>query len=230
MPANETNSLSATVRTEFGKGAARRTRRAGLIPAVLYGHGSDPVHLSLPNHETFLVLKDNANALLTLEFDGGTELALTKDVQRDPVKRTIDHLDLVLVRRGEKVHVEIPVHVVGESAPGTIHTVEMQYARVIAEATDIPEGVDANIEGLEEGDYVRAADFTLPAGVELEEDPEAVVINITVPRVSEEDLEADAASAEAGAAAGEAVEGETGEGDGGDGDGAEGSDESGSND
>jgi len=211
---NETQSLRATVRTEFGKGAARRTRRDGLIPAVLYGHGTDPVHLSLPGHETFLILKDNANALLTLDFDGERELALTKDIQRDPVRRTIDHLDLVLVRRGEKVHVEIPVHVTGESAPGTIHTVEMQYARIIAEATDIPEGVDADIEGLEEGEYVRAADLTLPAGVELEEDPETVVINISVPRVSEEDLEADAASAEAGAAAGEAGEAESTEGEG----------------
>lgn len=214
MSANETQSLRATVRTEFGKGAARRTRRDGLIPAVLYGHGTDPVHLSLPGHETFLVLKDNANALLTLDFDGERELALTKDIQRDPVRRTIDHLDLVLVRRGEKVHVEIPVHVTGESASGTIHTVEMQYARILAEATDIPEGVDADIEGLEEGEYVRAADLTLPAGVELEEDPETVVINITVPRASEEDLEADAASAEAGAAAGDAGEAEPAEGEG----------------
>lgn len=193
----DTNTLAATVRTEFGKGAARRTRRAGLIPAVLYGHGADPVHLALPGHDTFLALKGNANALLTLEFDGRTELALTKDVQRDPVKRTIDHVDLVIVRRGEKVVVDVPVHVEGESAPGTIHTVESQTLSVRAEATNIPESLVVSIEGLTDADDVRAADVPLPAGVELESDPDAVVISITIPRVSAEDLEADEAAAEA---------------------------------
>jgi large subunit ribosomal protein L25 len=200
----DTNTLAASVRTEFGKGAARRTRRAGLIPAVLYGHGADPVHLALPGHETFLALKGNANALLTLEFDGRTELALTKDVQRDPVKRSIDHVDLVIVRRGEKVVVDIAVHVEGESAPGTIHTVESQTLSVRAEATNIPESLVVSIEGLTETDDVRAADVTLPAGVELETDPDAVVISITIPRASAEDLEADEAAAEASAAASEA--------------------------
>lgn len=203
---SDTSSLAASVRTEFGKGAARRTRRAGLIPAVLYGHGADPIHLALPSHDTFLALKGNANALLTLEFDGRTELALTKDVQRDPVKRTIDHLDLVLVRRGEMVVVDVPVHVEGESAPGTIHTVDSQTLSVRADATNIPESFTVDIEGLTETDDVRASSVTLPSGVELETDPDTVVISITVPRVTEEDLEADEAAAEAGAAAGEAGE------------------------
>ena len=202
----DTNALAATVRTEFGKGAARRTRRAGLIPAVLYGHGTDPVHLALPGHDTFLALKGNANALLTLEFDGKSELALTKDVQRDPVKRSIDHVDLVLVRRGEKVLVDIPIHVEGETAPGTIHTVESQTLSVHAEATNIPEAFIVSIEGLTETDDVRAGAVEMPAGVELETDPDAVVISITIPRATAEDIEADEASAEAGAAAGEAGE------------------------
>jgi large subunit ribosomal protein L25 len=200
----DSNALSATVRTEFGKGAARRTRRAGLIPAVLYGHGTDPVHLALPSHETFLALKGNANALLTLDFDGRSELALTKDVQRDPVKRSIDHLDLVLVRRGEKVVVDIPIHVEGESEPGTIHTVESQTLSVRAEATHIPEAFIVSIEGLTEADDVRAGAVELPEGVELETDPDAVVISITIPRATAEDLEADEAAAEAAAEAAEA--------------------------
>lgn len=209
----DASKLSATVRTEFGKGAARRTRRAGLIPAVLYGHGTDPIHLALPSHDTFLALKGNANALLTLEFEGRTELALTKDVQRDAVKRTIDHLDLVIIRRGEKVVVDVPVHVEGESAPGTIHTVESQTLSVRADALSIPEALVASVEGLTETDDVRASDITLPEGVELETDPETVVVAITIPRATAEDLEADEAAAEAGAAAGEAGEaaGETGD-------------------
>ncbi len=213
---SEANVLSASVRTEFGKGAARRTRRAGLIPAVLYGHGSTPVHLALPGHETFLALKDNANALLTLEFDGETELALSRDVQRDPVHRTIDHIDLILVRRGEKVSVEVPVHVEGESAPETIHTVDLQSVPVLAEATNIPEWVEVSIEGLEEGHTIRAEDLNLPSGVELEIDPETVVINITIPRVDEADLEADTgeedAEGEAAEGEGEATEGDSEEG------------------
>jgi len=185
----DNTTLAATVRTEFGKGAARRTRRAGQIPAVLYGHGSDPIHLALPGHDTFLALKGNANALLTLEFDGRSELALTKDVQRDPVKRTIDHVDLVIVRRGEKVVVDIPVHVEGESAPGTIHTVESQTLSVRAEATHIPEALTVSIEGLTEADDVRAASVPLPDGVELEIGGGGLVVSITVPRASADDLE-----------------------------------------
>jgi large subunit ribosomal protein L25 len=198
--------IPAALRTEFGKGAARRIRRADQIPAVLYGHGTDPVHLSLPGHETWLALKGNPNALLNLDIEGSGQLALTKDVQRDPVKRTLDHVDLVVVRRGEKVSVDVPVHVEGESAPDTIHTLESQTLTVLAEATHIPENLVASIEGLEEGDVVRASDVVLPSGVELETDPETAVVLISVPRATADDLEADAAAAEAGAAAGEAGE------------------------
>lgn len=204
---NDRYTLAASPRTEFGKGAARRTRRAGLIPAVLYGHGSEPAHLSLPGHETWLALKDNPNALLTLKIDDEDQLALSKDVQRDPVRRTIDHVDLVMVRRGEKVSVDVAIHVQGESAPGTIHTVELQSAVVLAEATNIPEEIVVNIDELEDGASVRVSDLVLPDGVESEDDPETVVVNITTPRVSEEDLEADAeAAAEGGAVAEEPAE------------------------
>ncbi|MFV0254210.1 MAG: 50S ribosomal protein L25/general stress protein Ctc [Beutenbergiaceae bacterium] len=208
----DTNSLAATVRTEFGKGAARRTRRAGLIPAVLYGHGTDPVHLALPGHETFLALKGNANALLSLTFDGQSELALTKDVQRDPVKRSIDHVDLVLVRRGEKVSVEVPVHIEGESQSGTIHTLEQQTLTVLAEALHIPESIVVTIEGLAEGENVHASDVTLPEGVELETDPETTVVVISVPRAAEEDeaeSEDEAAAAGADEAAADSDAGDT---------------------
>ena len=115
--------LAATARTEFGKGAARRLRRAHQIPAVLYGHGTEPVHVALPGHETMLAVKGAANALFEIQLDGKPVLALAKDVQRDPVKNIIEHVDLLIVRRGEKVQVEVPVTVVGESAPGTIHIV-----------------------------------------------------------------------------------------------------------
>lgn len=186
--------LAASRRTEFGKGAARRTRRDGKIPAVLYGHGNDPVHLSLPGHETFLALKDNPNALLTIEFDGQNELALAKDVQRDPVRRTIDHIDFILVRRGEKVVVDVSVVIEGESAPGTIHMLELQTLSILTDVTKIPEHLEVSIEGLEEGAVVRAGEVPLPEGVELETDPEYEVIIISVPRAEvEEDEEAEEA-------------------------------------
>lgn len=202
MADTENIKLTATARTEFGKGAARRTRRAGLIPAVLYGHGTAPQHYALPSHETFLILKDNANALITLDVDGTDQLALAKDVQRDPVRRTIEHVDLVVVRSGERVTVEVPVHVVGESAPGTIHQVEWQNVTVTVPATSIPEFVEASIDGLEDGAIVRVGDLTPPENATLDDDPEHEVVIISVPRASAEDLAADAASAEAGAEAG----------------------------
>ncbi len=180
--------LTATRRTEFGKGAARRTRRAGLIPAVLYGHGTEPQHLALPSHETFLVVKDHANALITLDIEGTEQLALVKDVQRDPVRRTIEHLDLVVVSQGERVTVEVPVHVTGESFPGTIHQIELQTLKVTVPATRIPEVVNVPIDGLEDGALVRVADIPRPADATIDEDPEEIVVVISVPRVSAEDL------------------------------------------
>jgi large subunit ribosomal protein L25 len=179
--------LVATTRTDFGKGAARRTRRAGLIPAVLYGHGSDPLHVSLPGHETFLALKQ-ANALFAL--------AITKDVQREPVKNVIEHVDLLIVTKGEKVDVEIPVVVVGESYPGTIHIVELQTLALEAEATNLPKHVEVSIGGLVAGDLITAGAITLPAGATLITDPEAVVLTISAPQTSAADIAADAAVAD----------------------------------
>jgi large subunit ribosomal protein L25 len=195
--------LAATLRTEFGKGAARRARRAHTIPAVLYGHGTEPVHLTLPGHDTFLALKGRANALVTLEFENHQELALVKDVQRDPIKPVIDHVDLVLVRKGEKVHVEIPVTVVGESAPGTVAAQDLAVIKVVADATRIPERVEVSVEGAEAGTVFRAGDLTLPPGTELETDAEAIVIGIALPATEAEPEAAEAAEVETLAAAAE---------------------------
>lgn len=183
--------LTAEARTEFGKGFARRARAAGKIPAVIYGHGTDPVHITLPGHDTALALK-HANALLTIKLGSDETLAIAKDIQRDPVKRIIEHVDLIIVKKGEKITVDVPVHVVGESAPGTIHVQDHSTLQVIAEATHIPEALEANIDGLEEGHNLTAADIKLPAGTELVTDPEAIVVNISVPRsaVAAEDEEA----------------------------------------
>jgi large subunit ribosomal protein L25 len=187
--------LVATTRTDFGKGAARRTRRAGRIPAVLYGHGSDPLHVSLPGHETFLALKQ-ANALFAIEVDGKTTLAITKDVQREPVKNVIEHVDLLIVMQGEKVHVDVPVIVVGESYPGTIHIVEIQTLALEAEATNLPQHIEVSIEGLVAGDLITAGAITLPAGASLIEEADAVVLTISAPQTSAADLAADAAVAD----------------------------------
>ncbi|WP_402467133.1 50S ribosomal protein L25/general stress protein Ctc [Isoptericola aurantiacus] len=189
--------LASETRTEFGKGAARRIRRANNIPAVLYGHGTDPVHITLPGHETMLAVR-HTNALLELTFDNGTELAVVKDVQRHPVRADIEHIDLLLVKKGEKITVDITVHVVGESAPGTIHLVESQTLSVETLATSIPEYVEVSIEGRENGDHIVAGDVELPQGVELLTDPEYTVVTITEPRGEES---ADEESAESAAAA-----------------------------
>lgn len=187
--------LVAEARTEFGKGAARRIRRAAQIPAVLYGHGTDPVHIALPGHVTTLALKQ-ANALFSIELDGKPVLAIAKDVQRDPVKDVVEHIDLLIVKKGEKVEVEVNVHVVGESAPGTIHVVESQTLLLEAEATHLPEAVEVSIEGLEAGHIVRAGEITLPKGSAFHGDAELAVVAITEPR-SEVAAEAEAEAAEA---------------------------------
>ncbi|MHB1289241.1 50S ribosomal protein L25/general stress protein Ctc, partial [Georgenia sp.] len=185
--------LTATRRSEFGKGAARRTRREGRIPAVLYGHGTEPQHLALPSHETFLVLKDHSNAVITLDIEGTEQVALVKDIQRDPVRRTIEHLDLVVIRAGEKVTVEVPVHVAGESYPGTIYQLELQSLTVTVPATSIPEQIVVSIEGLEDGAVVRVADVPVPDGAAIEDAPETVIVVVSTPRASAEDIAADEA-------------------------------------
>jgi len=191
--------LAATTRTEFGKGAARRLRRTNQIPAVLYGHGSDPLHVALPAHETMLAVKQ-ANALFAIELDGKTTLAITKDVQRDVVKNTIEHVDLLIVKKGEKVSVEIPVNIVGESAPGTIHLVDIQTLALEAEATHLPQHVDVSIEGAAAGSTITAGDVELPAGSTLLTEPDTIIVTITVPQVSAADLAAEENAADIAAA------------------------------
>ena len=192
-----TEKITAEPRTEFGKGAARRIRRADKIPAVLYGHGNDPVHVTLPGHDTMMAIKHGgANALLELDIEGTTQLALTKAVQVDPIKRTLEHIDFVAVRRGEKVTVDVPVLVVGEAASETLVVTENNTVSLEAEATHIPEHIEINIEGAEAGTQILAGDLTLPSGSTLLVDPTTLIVNITEQQ-SEEALEAELAEAEA---------------------------------
>ena len=188
--------LAAEARTEFGKGAARRIRRADKIPAVLYGHGSDPVHVTLPGHDTMMALK-HSNALFSIDLEGRAQLAIAKDVQRDPVKGYIEHVDLLIVKKGEKVAVDVPVHVVGESAPGTIHLLEQLTLSVEADATRLPEVIEVSIEGLEAGAVVYAGDVALPEGTTLLTEATADVLSISEPKgESTEDDEAAETAAE----------------------------------
>ena len=178
--------LSVEPRTEFGKGAARRTRRAGKIPAVLYGHGTDPRHLSLPAIDFARVIRDNGqNAVITLDVDGekqsgkqARELALTKTITVHPLKNYIEHVDLLVVKRGEKVTVDIPIVITGEAAPGTLVTQDMDTVQIEVEALHIPEQFEVSIDGAEAGTHILAAQISLPAGAELTADPEALVIGV----------------------------------------------------
>ncbi|MCH6471094.1 50S ribosomal protein L25/general stress protein Ctc [Sinomonas terrae] len=169
--------LAAQKRTEFGKGYARRARAAGKIPAVIYGHGAEPLHVSLPGRETTLAVRV-ANALLTIDIEGAEHLALVKDIQRDPVRQIIEHIDLLTVQRGEKVQVDVPVHVVGEAAPGTVVTHETVAVTVEAEATHLPTALEVNIEGRGVGEHVHASDVQLPQNVALVTDGETIIVNI----------------------------------------------------
>ncbi|MFD5563245.1 MULTISPECIES: 50S ribosomal protein L25/general stress protein Ctc [Kitasatospora] len=190
--------IAAESRTEFGKGAARRARRAGFVPGVVYGHGHAPVHLNLPGHDLMMALK-TPNALLVVPIDGKDEYVLPKAVQREAIKRSIEHVDLLLVKRGEKVTVEIPVHTEGELAPGgnLIENV-LNALPIEAEATHLPESVTVSVEGLEAGAAITAGDIALPAGVTLAVEADAVVLQVIgaqAPEATEEE-------------AAEAVEGE----------------------
>jgi large subunit ribosomal protein L25 len=178
--------IAAELRTEFGKGAARRIRRADKVPAVLYGHGTDPLHLTLPGHDTMLALKTR-NVLITLDIDGrDNELALPKHVQRDPIKGHIEHVDLILVRRGEKVTVDVPVIVVGEAAPETLLNLENPTIALQAEATNLPVGIEVSIEGVLAGTQIHAKDLVLPQGSTLAADEDLLVVNVTVAPTAEE--------------------------------------------
>ena len=187
--------LVAEKRTRFGKGAARKIRRDRKIPAVLYGHGTAPVHITLPGHDTMMALK-TANALLDIEVDGQSQLALAKDVQRDAIKPVIEHVDLVIVRRGEKVNVDVPVTADGEAAAETVVTIDSQTVELSVLATQIPEHIVVSVEGLEAGTQVHAGQLDLPEGAELVTDPETLVVNVTQ-QISAEALEAELAEAEA---------------------------------
>lgn len=197
--------IAVEPRTEFGKGAARRTRRAGKIPAVLYGHGSDPKHLSLPAVEFARAVRENGqNAVLTLDVAGsGSELALTKTITTHPIKNYIEHVDLLLVQRGEKVTVAVPVVVEGNAGPGTLVSQEVTEIEVEAEALHIPEQLEVSVEGAEVGAQIHASDIKLPAGVSLVTDQETLVVNITEAAAEM----AEEPAAEAGEAAEESQEG-----------------------
>ncbi|MFV2118305.1 50S ribosomal protein L25/general stress protein Ctc [Streptomyces sp. Act-28] len=177
--------LTAETRSEFGKGAARRIRRAGKVPGVLYGHGTEPVHLTLPGHDLMMALK-TSNALLSLELDGKNELAIPKAVQRDPLKGFLEHVDLLLVNRGETVTVEIPVHTEGElAAGGNLLEHVLNTLPVEAEATHIPESVSVSVEGLAAGASVLAKDIALPKGTSLAVDGDTVVLQVLAAQAEE---------------------------------------------
>ena len=181
------NNLTALVREKTGKGASRRARREGRVPAVLYGHGADPQHLELVAHDLAAVLRHSGtNAILTLDLSGQEQLALTKSIEIHPIRRSITHLDLLVVRRGEKVSVEVTVLVEGEALPGTLVTQEANTLEIEAEAMSIPEQLTLSIEGAEAGTQFTAGQLDLPSGVTLVSDPETLVVNVVVAPTAEE--------------------------------------------
>ena len=176
-----TNKISAESRTTFGKGVARKLRAAGKVPAVVYGHGTEPQHVSLPAHEVALLLR-KANAILDLQLDGGAnQLALVKDVQKDPLRQIIEHIDLIVLRKGERVEVDVAVHVSGEPVSGTAVDLDAKSITIEALATNIPQNVVVDVEGLEAGTQIFAKDVVLPEGSVLVTDPEVLVVAISIP-------------------------------------------------
>lgn len=190
--------LSAQARSEFGKGAARRLRRAKLVPAVLYGHGGDPVHISLPAHETQLALRV-ANALLSIAIDGGTvQLALPKQIQRDPIRGTIEHLDLVIVRRGEKVSVQVQLVTIGEHTSEVMIVMDQQSVTLEVEATNIPSHIEIDVTNLQAGDAIHARDLVLPEGAVFPGSPDDLMLAAhAAPTQEQLEAELDAAVDEA---------------------------------
>ncbi|MEB3071763.1 50S ribosomal protein L25/general stress protein Ctc [[Mycobacterium] vasticus] len=201
-----TNQLTVSVRSETGKGASRRARRDGKVPAVLYGHGTDPQHLALPAHDFAAVLRNSGtNAVLVLDIEGKEQLALTKALDIHPIRRTIQHADLLVVKRGEKVIVEVNVVLEGEAFSGTLVTQDATAVEIEAEALSIPEQLTISIEGAEAGTQFTAGSLELPKGVTLISDPEMLLVNVVEPRAEEESEEAEEAAAEAGGEAAEAA-------------------------
>ncbi|WP_433652807.1 50S ribosomal protein L25/general stress protein Ctc [Micromonospora zamorensis] len=205
--------ISAEPRTEFGKGGARRTRRAGKVPAVLYGHGEKPKHISLPSREfAAAIRKGGANQLFAIDITDGTQvLALPKAIQRDPIRDTFEHVDLILVRRGEQVTVDVPVQLTGEAARDTLIVHDHDTLSVTADATKVPDHLEASIDGLEAGTLVTAGDVKLPTGVELAVDSDLTVASITAAPTAEQ-LEATLPEVEVATDEAEAEVGETTEG------------------
>jgi large subunit ribosomal protein L25 len=205
--------IAATPRTEFGKGPARRERATGRVPAVLYGHGTETRHISLPGHDVLLALR-TAYVLIRLDgLSGGSQLALPKAVQRDPIKGTVEHVDLILVRHGEKVTVDIPVTVTGEVAPDGLLDQQLVQISVEAEATAIPPGIEVNVEGMAIGASVHARDLELPQGVTLADEADLLVLHV-IPAPTAAQLEAELGVAEEAEEAAEVPEA-VGEGAGG---------------
>jgi large subunit ribosomal protein L25 len=195
-----TNKIEADPRTTFGKGVARKLRAAGKVPAVIYGHGTEPQHVSLPAHEVALLLR-KANAILDLQIDGASQLALVKDVQKDPVRQIIEHVDLIVLRQGERVEVDVAVHVEGEPISGSTAELDAKSLSIEALATSIPQNLVVSVEGLEAGTQIFAKDVVLPEGSVLLTDPETLVVAVTIP--AEQDLGESDESTEAAAEAAE---------------------------
>ncbi|QIS15726.1 50S ribosomal protein L25/general stress protein Ctc [Nocardia arthritidis] len=189
---SDANLLEATVRTEFGKGAARRTRRSGNVPAVLYGHQADPQHLSVNAHAFAAILREHGtNAVLNLVIDGKKQLALTKSVVVHPIRRYIEHADLLIIKRGEKVVADVHVTVVGDAAPGTLVTQEANTISIEADALKLPESIEVSIEGAEAGTQITAGQLELPKGVTLAADAETLVVNVIVAPAAEAEAPAE---------------------------------------
>ncbi|MGR0158422.1 50S ribosomal protein L25/general stress protein Ctc [Paenarthrobacter nitroguajacolicus] len=185
--------LTAELRTEFGKGFARRARMAGQIPAVIYGHGAEPIHINLPGRATTLAVRVS-NALLAIDVDGEQHLTLVKDIQRDPVKQIIEHVDLQTVKAGEKVTVDIAIHVTGEVAPGAVASLEATTVSLEAEATHVPTAVEVTIDGLKAGENIHASDLVLPKGSTLLTEGDTLVVRIAEAAGSEEEETTEAAA------------------------------------
>lgn len=192
-----TNKIEALPRTTFGKGVARKLRVAGQVPVVVYGHGTEPQHLSLPAHDVSLLLR-KSNAILDLQIEGQSQLALVKDVQKDPLRQIIEHIDLIIVRKGERVEVDVSIHIVGEPVSGAVAEQDAKSLLIEALAISIPERVEVSVEGLEAGSHILAKDVVLPEGSVLITDPETLVVAVTIP--AEQDLGDEAEAAEAPAA------------------------------
>jgi large subunit ribosomal protein L25 len=194
--------IAAETRTEFGKGAARRTRRAGKIPAVLYGHGTEPQHVALPSIEFARVVREQGrNAVLTLDIDGTPQLALTKTVVVHPVRPYIEHVDLLVIKRGEKVSVEVPVLVTGDAVPGSLVNQELNLVEIAADVSSIPESIEVSVEGVAIGTQIQAGQLQLPEGSTLVSDPELLVINVVAATEADVESDADGSSTESAPAA-----------------------------